>query len=65
MNQWIVTRFDRNWKRVIGRRWVRAATKEQAEEIGRELMGGSAVVAAPYHPEKDAAFSGYVREVVG
>jgi len=46
-----------NTKRTV---FVRTATKERAEEVGRVVTGLRYAHAVPYHPEKDPAFGRFI-----
>lgn len=58
-----VARMDRNWKRELRACFVRARSLTQARRIGQAVMGGQVLSVAEYWPERDPAFTGYVRQV--
>ena len=60
--QFVVVKLDRNRRQIIGECYVRANSTEQAERIGRAILGRGPVVASEYRPERDSAFAGYVRQ---
>jgi hypothetical protein len=62
MAQFRVSRLDRNHKSEVDFCFVRAETQQQAKRIAESIIGGRSLVAVPYRPEKDPAFSGYVFE---
>jgi len=63
MNQFRVALLDRNHKRELRACYVRAVDSSQAVRIGQAILGGRALVAVPYRPERDPAFVGCVRRV--
>lgn len=61
--QYRVSLMDRNHKRVLRSCFVRADSDRQSERIGKAILGGRAIVATIYRPERDPAFVGFVRKV--
>lgn len=54
---------DRNLRRRRHVTYVRASSTSRAKQVAMAAWGGKSALAAPYHPELDGHWSGYLSRV--